>query len=222
MTAEGEPARNPPKGTPEAGAILAETAETAETAVAAIAEELSSGAPVIEVPEPFEAFDAAVDRLFDHLRGRPVIDRVMYTTSELADFSLLWHLLSVANALRSERAFRESRRMTVVLGLESTVVNLGVKTLFKRRRPVPEFVRPHHLRVPLTSSFPSGHASAAFCAAGLLSGGSRRGPIYYGAAVLIATSRVHVKIHHGSDVIAGALLGTTLAALARRVWPIGV
>jgi membrane-associated phospholipid phosphatase len=30
---------------------------------------------------------------------------------------------------------------------------------------------------------------------------------------------VYVKIHHPSDVVAGALLGFVLARVARRVWP---
>ena len=62
--------------------------------------------------------------------------------------------------------------------------------------------------MPLTSSFPSGHASAAFCAAGLLSEGSRLEPAYYALAAVVAASRVHVKIHHASDVVAGAAVGT--------------
>ena len=35
----------------------------------------------------------------------------------------------------------------------------------------------------------------------------------------VASSRVYVKIHHPSDVIAGAILGVALARVARRVWP---
>jgi undecaprenyl-diphosphatase len=72
--------------------------------------------------------------------------------------------------------------------------------------------------MPLTSSFPSGHASAAFCAAGLLSEGSRLGPAYYGLATVVAASRVHVKIHYASDVLVGAAVGTALATVAKRVW----
>ena len=165
--------------------------------------------------------DEAVDRAFDRwLRGRPIVDRVMYTASELADFSLLWHLVSAARAARSERNIPSSVRLSVVLGVESTLVNGIIKTLVKRDRPIPEFERPHHLRIPLTTSFPSGHASAAFCAAGLLSDGSRLGPAYYGLATVVAASRIHVKIHHASDVLAGAVVGATLAAVAKRVWPL--
>ena len=98
----------------------------------------------------------------------------MYTVSELADFSLLWHLIgSAQGCARDEANLPASLRLSVVLGVESSLVNGVLKSLFKRERPVPEFERPHHLRMPLTSSFPSGHASAAFCAAGLLGEDSR-------------------------------------------------
>ena len=38
-------------------------------------------------------------------------------------------------------------------------------------------------------------------------------------AGVVASSRVYVKIHHASDVVAGAAIGVGLAAVARRVWP---
>ena len=99
-------------------------------------------------------------------------------------------------------------------------MNLGLKSLFKRTRPVHEGDRPLSLRRPLTSSFPSGHASAAMVAAALL---SDRRPlpevvVWYSLAALVATSRVHVKIHHASDVVAGAAVGIVLGAVAKRVW----
>jgi undecaprenyl-diphosphatase len=168
-----------------------------------------------------ERFDETVDRAFDQwLRGRPLVDRAMYTVSELADFSLLWHLVSAARAAVDERKLPSSVRLSAVLGVESTIVNGVLKTLVRRERPIPEFERPHHLRIPLTSSFPSGHASAAFCAAGLLSDRSRLAPAYYALATVVAASRVHVKIHHASDVLVGAAVGATLAAVAKRVWPL--
>lgn len=182
--------------------------------------EATTPAEVVEEAVPaISDFDAAVDRGFDRwLRGRPSIDRVMYTVSELADFSLLWHLISSAKAARDEADLPASIRLSVVLGIESSFVNGVLKSLFKRERPIPEFARPHHLRMPLTSSFPSGHASAAFCAAGLLGEDSRLKPAYYALATVVAASRVHVKIHHATDVLAGAVVGTVLAAAAKRVW----
>ena len=45
-------------------------------------------------------------------------------------------------------------------------------------------------------------------------------PVYFGLAGLIAASRVHVRIHHASDVVGGIVVGTALGLLARHVWPL--
>ena len=169
---------------------------------------------------PIERFDAAVEELFDMIRGRPLVDRVMYSLTEVADFSILWHLLGVAEGLRRDDGFERALRVSATLGVESVLVNGGVKSLFRRVRPVPQFERPHYLRIPRTSSFPSGHASSAFVAAALLSDGSRLKPAYYALATMVAASRIHVRIHHGSDVLGGIVVGVGLGALAKRVWRI--
>jgi membrane-associated phospholipid phosphatase len=164
-------------------------------------------------------FDAAVDRRVDRMRGNPVLDRVMYTASDLGDFSLLWHLVGTGRALAPDRRMVHAVRVAAVLGVESALVNGPIKSLFRRHRPVWEHERPYRLRVPKTSSFPSGHASSAATAAGVLSERDRLGPLYYGVGAVVACSRVYVRHHHASDVVAGALLGVVLARVARRVWP---
>lgn len=169
-----------------------------------------------------DRFDDLVDNLWGRVfRGRPAADRTFYLASELGDFSLVWHLLGTAQGLRSDRDADAAIRLAGVLLVESLVVNQGVKRLFRRPRPVAITPRPHHLRRPLTSSFPSGHASAAFTAAGVLSAHDPKlRPIFYAVAAVVATSRVHVQIHHASDVIAGAALGTLFAKGAVRLWPL--
>jgi undecaprenyl-diphosphatase len=109
--------------------------------------------------------------------------------------------------------------VSAVLGIESALVNGAIKSVFRRRRPPWATDRPHRLRRPRTSSFPSGHASAAFTAAGVLADDDPLWPLYYALAVVVASSRVYVKTHHASDVVAGALLGAVLARVARRLWP---
>jgi undecaprenyl-diphosphatase len=69
---------------------------------------------------------------------------------------------------------------------------------------------------PRTSAFPSGHATTAFTAATLLSDGTGAGPAYFGLAALVAVSRVYTRMHHGSDVLAGALLGLAMGQVAKR------
>jgi undecaprenyl-diphosphatase len=77
------------------------------------------------------------------------------------------------------------------------------------------------LRTPSTTSFPSGHASAAFTAATVLSEGDPLWPLYYAAAAVVASSRTYVKIHHASDVVAGVATGMVIGRIARKVWPRG-
>ena len=166
-------------------------------------------------------FDDAVDARVDDLRGHRTLDRVMYVASEVGDWSLVWHLVGAAQAALPGRDPGSAVRLSAILGAESLLVNGGVKQLFRRHRPVweSERPRPHRLRTPRSSSFPSGHASSSFTAAGVLSQSDPLWPLYYGLAVVVASSRVYVKIHHASDVIAGAALGAVLAAFARRAWP---
>jgi undecaprenyl-diphosphatase len=187
--------------------------------------EVAHPVPALDAPGTVvDRLDDVVDGWFDRMRGQKAVDRLMYTTTELADFSLLWHLIGAARGATArdvDRGFVETARLASVLGAESLLVNGVLKGMFKRQRPVPEFERPLHLRVPLTSSFPSGHASAAFCSAAILSQTSRGGRLWYGVAALVASSRVYVKIHHPSDVLAGAAVGLTMGMAARRLWPLG-
>lgn len=177
--------------------------------------------PVARASKAIRSFDDAVDRRLDRVRGNPIVDRTMYAASELGDFSLIWHLIGAGQGLLPGRDPASALRLSTILGAESLLVNGGVKSLFQRTRPVwvDDRPRPHHLRTPLSSSFPSGHASSAFTAAGVLSPGDPLWPLYYGIAAVVASSRVYVKIHHASDVVAGAALGVGLAAVARRLWP---
>lgn len=168
-----------------------------------------------ELPAAVDRLDDAIDEWWDRLRGRPIVDRIYYTASEAADFSLLWHTLGVIHAIVEDDP-KVAVGVSAALGVESALVNGPIKSFFKRSRPVQDVPRPHHLRQPKTSSFPSGHASAAMVAAALLSRHAGGGA-WYAAAAVVATSRIHVRIHHASDVAGGLVIGAALGVLARRV-----
>jgi undecaprenyl-diphosphatase len=187
--------------------------------------ELADAVETTAVGSAIDRFDARVDAAWGAIfRGHPVADRLFYVASELADFSLIWQIVAVAQGLRDDPKDPEATlRMATALLIESVVVNQGIKRLFHRARPVADEPRPLHLRTPLTSSFPSGHASAAFTAAGILAQRDpSKAPVIYAAALLVAMSRVHVKIHHPTDVLAGAALGAVFARITTRHWPLPV
>ena len=167
------------------------------------------------------SFDAAVESKFDLLRGHPLADRVFYTASELGDFALIWHMIAAARGLRSDRDADDALRVAVILGAETVLVNGIIKSFFRRTRPDWEQSRAFRIRRPRSSSFPSGHASSAFTAAGVLSQDDPLWPVYYAVAGIVAASRVYVKIHHPSDVVAGIATGVVLAKVARHIWPQG-
>lgn len=164
--------------------------------------------------------DGRVDTALDAWRGNPFVDRVFYAASALGDHSLIWLILGSLRGLRSEHDWRAALRVGAGLGAESALVNLGIKSLFRRDRPPWELDRPLPLRRPRSSSFPSGHATSAFTAAGLLADDDPLWPAYYAIAVIVATSRVYVRAHHASDVLAGVPIGFVLGRLGRRLFPL--
>jgi undecaprenyl-diphosphatase len=158
------------------------------------------------------ALDESIEKQLEQYRS-DALDRLFYGLSSAADHGLLWHALGVVRAIRrGEPAY--SLRFSRMLGFESAITNGLVKSLFRRVRPPEHFTNddplPYGMRRPITSSFPSGHAATAFMCAVLLSKGTRASPFYFSLAALVATSRIYTRMHHPSDVAAGAALGLVL------------
>ena len=202
--------------------LIGDAVEAIEAARPHISEDLPEAPHPLEPPHdlgPIARFDAAVDGAFDHLRGNPVADRLFYAATELGDFGLIWVLLAAAQGLRSERDLRTAAKLTGTLAVESVLVNGVIKQFFKRERPVSQDPRPHKMRIPITTSFPSGHSSTAVVAAILLSAARpKAAPFYWTVAGVVASSRVYVKIHHASDVVGGVATGLVIGTTARAIW----
>jgi undecaprenyl-diphosphatase len=165
-----------------------------------------------EVLDAVHALDEAVDKWLERYRT-PALDRIFYSLSSAADHGMLWHAMGAVRAIRrGDPGF--ALRFSKVLGMESAITNGAVKSLFRRVRPPEHFAHddplPYGMRRPITSSFPSGHAATAFMCASLLSRGTRAGGVYFSLAALVAASRVYTRMHHASDVAAGAALGLAL------------
>lgn len=181
---------------------------------------MSAIGPPPTLREVVQRVDGGVESALDCCRGHPGVDRLFFAASGLGDHSLIWLILGALRGLRSEHDFKAAVRVGAGVGIESALVNLGIKSLFKRSRPASERERPLRLRQPRTSSFPSGHATSAFTAAALLSDDDALWPVYYGVAAVIAASRVYVGIHHASDVMAGVAVGVVLGHVGRRLVPL--
>ncbi len=94
-----------------------------------------------------------------------------------------------------------------------------LKKSFKRQRPfkVVSALAPIH-QPSDEFSFPSGHAAAGFLMAYLVGHFIPAVTwLMYSWALLIAVSRVFLRVHFVSDVIAGALLGTGIAMLSLSI-----
>lgn len=163
------------------------------------------------------AFDAAVERRLAPHRS-PGLDRVFYPLSSAADHGLLWLAIAAVRAAAVPRHRRSLVRVAAAIGLESAITNGVLKTPFRRVRPplpVADGPLPYGLHRPLTSAFPSGHAASAFAAATVLADDDPLAPVYYALAAMVGASRVYVRMHHASDVIAGAAWGRVFGLLAR-------
>jgi len=166
------------------------------------------------------SFDDWVEALVSKIRGKGPADRVFYTASALGDFGLIWVVFALLRALRGGRSNELAAvRAIIATGIESVVVNVLLKSVFLRTRPLEQPDHPLPLRQPLSSSFPSGHATAAFCGATLLAEGDPIAPVYFTAAGIIAASRVYVRIHHASDVVGGVVIGMVLGRIGRAIAP---
>jgi membrane-associated phospholipid phosphatase len=149
----------------------------------------------------------------------PTLDRAFAAVSRAADHAKLW---TATAAVLAAAGGRQGRRAAVdglaSIALTSTVVNAAIKPLQRRRRPdrlahaVPIA---RHVEMPLSTSFPSGHAASAFAfATGVTHDLPTVGIPLHAAAAVIAYSRVHTGVHYPIDVIAGSVFGGSLSPVA--------
>jgi membrane-associated phospholipid phosphatase len=146
----------------------------------------------------------------------PALDEPARRLSHAANRSVLWMGIAGGLAVAGGPAGRRAAaRGLLAVGASSAVVNLGMKSVYARRRPdrsgagVPGS---RYVSMPSSASFPSGHSASAFAFA------SATGrdlpwlaPALHLLAGAVAYSRVHTGVHYPGDTVIGALIGASTA-----------
>ena len=167
-------------------------------------------------------FDDRIDAWFEPLRGKPGVDGVAKVVTGLGDHGIMWAATTVWRARHTGPERARAVRALGIAGIESTIVNRTLKAVVGRSRPDPDGLALTAsgvpVREPTSTSFPSGHTLAAFCAVTVMCQRGDRGgnALLFTSATLVGLSRLHLRAHHASDVIGGAAIGTALGLVGRR------
>ena len=180
---------------------------------------LTEDAPALSLLQELEATDLAVYRAVA-TSPTPRLDRLTRQLSQAANNSVLWFAIAAALATVPGAPRRAAVVGAVSIGITSAAVNVALKPVLPRPRPdrlaasVP-FAR--HVRMPLSTSFPSGHSASAFAFATAV---GDELPWLALPLRLLATSvgysRVHCGVHYPGDVALGASIGAVLGSLTSR------
>jgi membrane-associated phospholipid phosphatase len=151
----------------------------------------------------------------------PMLDEALGRLSRAADYSRLSLAAAAAIAIAGGPGGRRAAgRGLVAVALTASLVNAVMKPLSGRRRPdrAPrDATTAHHVPMPRSHSFPSGHAAAAFAFATAAGRELPAVALPLGAlATLVSYSRIHTGVHYPTDVVVGALCGVALAEVSER------
>ena len=203
--ARQDAAREPPAG-------------PAEAAAERVADWLAQlGGPVRQqVAEGLRELGAVDRAVYSAMASTPTpsLDEPLRRLSNAANNSRLWLAIAAGLAVAGGRSGRRAAvRGTLAVGVTSALVNLQVKSVWMRPRPdragagVPER---RDVRMPASTSFPSGHAASGFAFASAI---GREQP-WLGLALrflaaAVAYSRVHSGVHYPGDAVVGSLIGAS-------------
>ena len=194
--------------------------------------EQQGAAPTVENPEqreylreavlkrlkPMDALDANLFLLVNHLPHTRLLNALFYGLTIIYQGGAAWYVLMGIAALRNRHKTKSIvREVALPLMVSSMLVELPIKTYFKRKRPFISIIQAIVIgKKPGTWSFPSGHSAAAFGGAWLL---SHKFPKFWGlrylVAGMVAFSRIYLGDHYPGDVASGSLFGMVFAMFFR-------
>ncbi|MEJ2054777.1 MAG: phosphatase PAP2 family protein [Calditrichaceae bacterium] len=162
-----------------------------------------------------QKFDSVLFLYISGLNNHRIVDRVFYVISKIGD-GPLYIIVGISLVLKPD----EIGLNLLFAGLLAFTIELPVyfivKRYVKRLRPFEKMDNIKHLIVPPDKySFPSGHTAAAFVMATVFSYHFPAvSPWLYLAASLIGFSRLYLRVHFPTDVMAGVTLGILSANIS--------
>ncbi len=152
----------------------------------------------------------------------PALDVPLSRLSHVANHSKPWFLVAgVLAAFGGPTGRRAALTGVAAIGAASLVVNQPMKLAGNRTRPdrvgheVPEA---RWVKMPTSTSFPSGHSASALAFAVAVGDvvPALRWPLRVAGAT-VAFSRVYTGVHYPGDVLVGAATGALLGRLVSRL-----
>jgi undecaprenyl-diphosphatase len=147
------------------------------------------------------------------------LDKIIPIFTALGNGALIWFVIAVILLF-----YKEYRKYGLIiiasLILCGLIGNIGLKNIVGRLRPcdVNTSIKLLIAR-PTDFSFPSGHAMTSFTPAVLLMFMNKKiGSVALVLASIIAFSRLYLYVHYPSDVIAGVIIGSSLALVLVKIF----
>lgn len=155
----------------------------------------------------FNALDEAISRAVG-TTSTPTLDHLLGTVSNTANRSVLWLGTAGVVSLFGRRPRHAALAGVAAIGVSSAAVNLLVKPLMRRDRPLRDEDVVRRVVMPGSHAFPSGHSASAFAFSTAV-GSALPGlaPTLRLMATTVAYSRVQSGVHYVGDVLVGALIG---------------
>jgi undecaprenyl-diphosphatase len=157
----------------------------------------------------------------NHTFQNPVFDWLMPFITEKYHWFPVWGLIAVWLLWKGGRQGRIMVLLIIpIIFLSDQISAHVIKPLVARPRPcviLPDVRLLTNIRTSF--SFPSAHAANFFAVAAFLSYFYKKYRWwFYGAAGLVAYSRIYIGIHYPFDAVAGALLGVLCAYACILTW----
>ena len=166
-----------------------------------------------------KGFDRKIFHFTLRFSQESFLHKCMRLVSRSGDWGLAWLFACLILLIWPQN--RRVIELCLITLLFTTVLGEGIlKHIFRRPRP---FVThgPVHLTIPIPSgfSFPSGHtASSIACARILAMLNPWAAWIAFAYAGLMGWSRVYLKAHYVTDVVAGGVIGLICAEAVRWIF----